>query len=192
MSHINKQYEHIFIHVPKCAGTSMERFPFVGGSGHATARSLRVRPYRHYYCWGFVRHPADRLVSVYHAAKQHAAKWPKAESCETFAEFVHKLQDDKRLVGEHTMPMTHFTCDRDGQLLLDFVGRYERLVAHWLDVCKLIGVPQQPLPHRNTTKHAAAPTYYTKQLYEMVVGIYEDDFLTFRYQRRYKSWKRRY
>ena len=41
MSTLNHEYRHYFVHVPKAAGTSMERMPFVGGQSHMTARQAR-------------------------------------------------------------------------------------------------------------------------------------------------------
>ena len=68
MSTLNHQYRHFFVHVPKCAGTSMERMPFVGGQMHMTARQLARLAPPDYFGWGFVRNPYDRLVACYHAA----------------------------------------------------------------------------------------------------------------------------
>lgn len=36
MSCVNHNYKHIYIHIPKNAGSSIEQRPYVGGDGHLT------------------------------------------------------------------------------------------------------------------------------------------------------------
>lgn len=185
MSIVNDQHKHIFIHVPKTAGTSMECQPWVGGNGHATANHYHValgdEDFRKYFSWGFVRNPFDRLLSV------HSAVWQHPDHCKVrdvvpkdFAEFVHKLPE---LAFPHIYPMFLYLCDGDGKILVDFVGRYETLNQDWLRACRTIGVSHHRLCHKNSTKHEEWRACYTKELLQIVGEHYRRDFDIFGYPR---------
>jgi len=179
MSFINHQYRHVFIHVPKTAGTSMERQAWVGGNSHATARSF-VPLARDYFSWGFVRHPCDRLVSVYYSACQHGGPHPRTQSYGGFADFVYRLEECMpELI--HIRPQIEFLCDRTGKILVDFIGRFERLQQDWAQVCRQIGVPVLPLPRHNGSSHPPWRELYSRELLEIVRAFYATDFSVFGY-----------
>lgn len=180
MSIINHQYRHVFIHVPKTAGTSMERQPWVGGNSHAPASQLVAEAPENYFSWGFVRHPCDRLLSFYSAAIQHSPTWPEVEAAESFEALVLSLSLDGRL-PPGTTPQWRFLCDRDGWLLVDFVGRFERLNADWATVCRRVGVPETRLPHRNASRHAPWREVYSDEMIAAAQKCYRRDFEIFGY-----------
>tara|TARA_Y100000034_G_scaffold105774_1_gene133394 strand:+ start:836 stop:1396 length:561 start_codon:yes stop_codon:yes gene_type:complete len=186
MSNINHEYRHVFIHTPACAGTSMERMEWVGGSGHATAIRLLAEAPADYVSWGFVRNPYDRLVSVYHKAAQHVKKWPGSPQCEgvTFSTFVRSLQR-RWIVTPHTLPMTTFLCDVDNACHLDYTGRFETVDKDIKVIADRLGAPHTQLPHLNPTQHDAWQEYYSPELYEIVGELYSDDFDVFGYKREY-------
>ena len=69
------KYKCIFIHVPKVAGTSIERSIFETNKwliGHVKASDyIRIdkNKFESYFSFGFVRNPYDRVVSAYHYLK---------------------------------------------------------------------------------------------------------------------------
>ncbi len=184
MSKINHEYRHIHVHVPKTGGTSMLRQPFVGGQAHMAAKNFRRRhpvEFVNYFKWGFVRNPFDRAWAIYNAAIQHRPSFPKVE-CLAWNEYVPTLENGKYgLVRPHTLTMTHFLCDNDGNCLVDFVGRYENLAADWTEVCTRIGVEPTQLGHLNATKKAHWREVYTPELAAIVARVYADDFANFDY-----------
>lgn len=177
MSCLNHEHRHYFVHVPKAAGTSMERMAFVGGHSHETARSLARRSPPGYWGWGFVRDPRDRLVAVFHAAQQHGR--PRYGSM-GFAQWCAALPaSGAGLI--HTCPMVDFLCWPDGRLAVDFVGRFERLDEDWRRVCRRLGVEYQALPHRTASSHRPWQEYFTEGLAAHVARVYAADFSTFGY-----------
>jgi len=188
MSALNHPYRHWFVHVPKTAGTAMERMPFVGGQAHRTARQLAPRAPADYFGWGFVRNPYDRLVACFHAAQQHAPGryFPASMG---FAEWIRGLPG----TGAgfiHPRPMVDFLCWPDGSLAVDFVGRYEHLAGDWRIVCRRIGVEHQPLRHLNASAHRDWREYYTDDLAAHVAELYAADFDTFGYSKEISSPRR--
>tara|TARA_R110002072_G_scaffold46591_13_gene129293 strand:+ start:13651 stop:14331 length:681 start_codon:yes stop_codon:yes gene_type:complete len=65
MSGYSEQYDVLFIHVPKTAGSSMEQCEFVAGQGHEPYWAIReeIRN-KAGFSFGFVRNPYDRFVSI--------------------------------------------------------------------------------------------------------------------------------
>jgi hypothetical protein len=51
-------------------------------------------------------------------------------------------------------------CDRQGELLMGFVGKVENLENDWQTVCERIGIEHQALPHTNVTQHKHFREYY--------------------------------
>jgi len=180
MSTLNHQYRHYFVHVPKCAGTSMERMPFVGGQQHMTARQLARLAPPDYFGWGFVRNPYDRLVACYHAAQQHVDAGRFFPASMSFAEWVRGLpQTGAKFI--HPRPMVDFLSWPDGSLAVEFVGRCEQLGRDWQVVCRRLGVPHQPIRHLNASAHRDWQDYYTDDLAAHVARLYAADFEAFGY-----------
>lgn len=184
MSIINRVWKHVFVHVPKVAGTSMERLPYVGGNSHETARHLLpiAAKYGPFWSWGFVRNPYDRLVSVHAAMLQHSTRYPGAPP--DFREYVRWIAERNRFQKLlHSRPMVEFLCGAEGQILVDFVGRFEQIAPDWETVCGKIGVPHKPLPHRNASRHPPWQECYDPETLATAGELYAADFATFGYDR---------
>jgi len=57
-------------------------------------------------------------------------------------------RDDKY---RHVMPQTEMLYDRNGTLLVDFVGKFEHLQQDFDRVCKHLGFEDSGLPHVNSS-----------------------------------------
>lgn len=182
MSVVNRKNKHIFVHVPKTAGTSMERTPFVGGNGHESARSIRDRlgeeEFRSFFSWGFVRNPFDRLVSVFHAIHQHPDQCGVRD--EVTVDFTKFIQNVPKLSFTHVRSMSYYLCDPEGKVLVDFVGRYETLQQDWDFVCTRLR-QAAVLGHKNKTEHDNFWSYYDEEALQIVSEHYRSDFENFGY-----------
>jgi len=186
MSVINHELGHVFIHVPKTAGTSMERLPFVGGNGHQTARELIQHQAKDYFSWGFVRNPFDRILSAYHSLKANKSHSTPDVDKLSFDEWIASGAESRTSLFwtyAHTQPMAYYLCDDNSKVLVDYVGRFESLAQSWVSICEKLNCESQTLPKVNVAaKRPHWSTFYnnatTKQ---RVKDIYKTDFDIFNY-----------
>jgi len=181
MSNINYEYEHVFIHVPKTAGTSMERMSWVGGNSHASAQYLLAEAPCRFFTWGFVRHPLDRLVSAYHGLKENKGHRTPDVDTHDFNDWVMQLEPSNLNRYMQTVPMNSYLCDNRDNILVDFVGRYEFLAQDWSVVCSKVINKPDPLPHRNKSTHPHWTNVYSKCAEARARELYAKDFEIFDY-----------
>ena len=175
---ICEPFNCIFVHIPKTAGRSVEMFfinklrldrendedrvrllindnsdPAKGTEklSHLSALEyvqcghITQQEFSGYYKFSFVRNPWARLVSEY--------RYRNFLSHKSFKDFVmNKLPapglDDKY---RHIMPQTGMLYDKAGNLLVNFVGKFERLQQDFDQVCRHLGFENSDLPHVNSS-----------------------------------------
>lgn len=184
----------IFIHLPKNGGQSIEhvflrrlglawetRAPLLLRQndrpelGPPSLAHLKARDYvrlhyvsqalfEQYFKFTFVRNPFARAVSIY-----KYFGYDKRYSFKTFA--MRTLPDRLwREKGWFVGPQVDFLCDDNGELLVDFVGKFEDLQADFNVVCSQIGLPPTTVPHVNnsseqTLRFGLAPKPLVKYLW---------------------------
>lgn len=137
------------------------------------------------FTFAFVRNPWDLMVSSYFFFKEHvstmigsghdADRAAMAQRCDTFERFVHfypTMRSDS----------TQMLAGEDGECIVDFVGRYERLEEDFRCVCERIGLGKVPLPHLRATKHSSYRDYYTPSLRDAVADHFARDIDTYGYR----------
>lgn len=199
---LNKRY--VFVHIHKCAGTSIEvalgkalrhndivlgstksgeKYQdffkrAIGLNKHSTALEARKflgeAMYDKFYKFAFVRHPVDRLHSLYSYALKLAhdaplseeeqrkldahGEWPDrppfrykavaaALESSSFSDFaLHPLT----WADAGAQPQWKSVCDDSGQLIVDFVGKVENIEQDFKQVCAKLEV-EVPLEVRNSS-----------------------------------------
>ncbi|NEO31070.1 MAG: sulfotransferase family protein [Symploca sp. SIO3C6] len=68
-----------------------------------------------------------------------------------------------------------------GEILVDFVGRYENLTEDFHKVCQIVGLPKLDLIHHGATKHKNYRELYTKKMKEIVYNHSSLDIERFNY-----------
>lgn len=175
VSGYNKKFNTVFIHEPKTAGTSMEAAPFVSGVGHRPYYEIRdeigKEAWNNAFKFAFVRDPLDRFVSCFfHGYFSHRS--------EDFVDFVRGSTTWKDLDyggTKHFLPQSDLICDEDGKLMVDFVGRYDRLDQDWATVCRRVGVPFK-LPRLRNRNHLFYTQLYTSEMRKVVQNLYWRDY----------------
>jgi len=184
----------MFVHIPKAAGTSIEkslgliraRTPgkfsnLFTGSGKYSLGHIDVRkrlkdgriPAKFYdsaFKFCFCRNPYDRAVSHYfYARKRHSDEFsPKV----SFIEFTRTLGK----YGKMFRLQSYYT---EG-LEFDFMGRFERLEDDFEFIANKLNVDVK-LIKDNATKHRPYWEYYDWESIENVKKFYKKDFETFGY-----------
>ncbi|SDI72928.1 sulfotransferase family 2 domain-containing protein [Pseudomonas panipatensis] len=157
-----RQRACLFIHVPKCAGSSLCAALFDNGRpGHLPLHWYEQqfpREYAESFKFSFVRDPLERAYSAYaflrgnplgkrdQAAQQMVGKY------RDFDDFVsHWLHPDNLHKLLHFVPQTDFLINSLGHLEMDFIGRQERLEEDFRALCERLGNDAR-LPHLNATQ----------------------------------------
>lgn len=200
---VSHRHKFIYIHVPRTAGTSVAsalmnqrvRFTFFGklppGSlnefrtrwaHHIAAVNLKplVPPWDRYFKFAFVRNPWDRAISAYFYHKQ---KVDRHRASRSLVEIFKKVKsfDDWVHHGFTIHPSAHYVADRDGKLMVDFVGRFENLETDFAEICSKIGIKAN-LAHKNGSIHGPYQQYYTPETEEIIRKQCTSDIELFGYR----------
>lgn len=153
LSSLHQRYleDYVFIHIPKCGGTSVERalgIPFVN---HDTAlerrRKLGPSVWNRRYKFSVVRHPYDRIVSLFFY-------WWKLDHLDVDlinAELPAWLEETEARLARgkahiHLQSQWWWLTDEDGRFILDDLLRLESIAGDFERVNQHLG-RNLVLPH---------------------------------------------
>lgn len=166
---MNRLLATIGVHVNYCTHYQKKRF-----RKHVIAREVRRqlpnRVYDEFFRFAFVRNPWDRMVSMHHYMRDKRLyhRHKLVESLGSFEEYVRweiKRNKDSQKA---------FITDVGGNVIVDFVGRFERLRDDFAHLCKELGI-SATLPHCNKTRHRDYRTYYDSRTIELVADHWRED-----------------
>lgn len=177
---ISHHHRCIFIHIPKNAGQSIESFflnslglswenraplllrynnnPELGpprlahllAADYVRYKYLPQSMYDEYFKFAIVRNPWDRTVSMY--------RYLGDPQKETFSEFVRNrfMLEQWQERFWFVRPQSDFICSDSGELMIDYLGRFETLKEDFETILSKLGLPSQPLPHVNKSVSTGA------------------------------------
>lgn len=189
-----KKKKCIFIHIPKCAGTSVRKA--LGASSatrdHIDAKIyLKANPTRfgRYYKFTFVRNPWDRLVSVYEYWKGGGngttdLYYQKlVRKLGSFENFVLCFLDEDVLYANLLLrPQYLFIYDYKNELMVDYVGRFETLQSSYAVVADSLRIDRQ-LDVANKSNRMAFKDYYRSvEVKSRVASLYKKDLTLLGYR----------
>ena len=148
--------------------------------GHIKARELaRVLPkdmFEHFFKFAFVRNPWDWQVSLYHFALGSNTHFQHQliKSMRNFDEYIEwRVSKDRKLQKD-------FVTDENGNLIMDFIGRYERLEEDFEHICKVLSITTA-LPHLNKSLRGDYRRYYNPRTRGLVAKYFKEDIELFGY-----------
>jgi hypothetical protein len=201
---ISKNPKFLFIHIQKTGGTSLIRAlqsgidevaRFRGTHDHAAwAREDLGADFDSYFKFAFVRNPWERLVSWYTMIEQRSRVnggeginrfWTyvlsKSKSFDDFVIHCTDTVDDTDGRKSVNYSQLDYISDDRGRLIVDFVGRYERIEEDARTIFDRLGVNGVPLPHENRSSHRDYRHYYTDVTRRIVAQRYARDIEYFGY-----------
>jgi len=127
--------------------------------------------------FSFVRNPWDLCTSHFF----HRQRRGYGEAIDvTFKEWL--INDKKREPIIWQAPTQYDCLTVNGDLAIDFVGKFENLQNDFNEVCKYIQIPTIQLDHWNSVKHQHYSTYYDQETKEYVCDLFKKDIEYFNYE----------
>jgi hypothetical protein len=182
----------IFIHIPKTAGSSIVETLFGESSRHIPYleyERANPRKFQRFFKFTFVRNPWDRLVSTYSFlrrggmnqqdrvwSERHLARYPD------FGSFVRGWLNEENIWSwVHFIPQSHFILNEKGAVMVDYLGRFERIDEDFAYVAQRLGSDTQ-LRRTNESNHRQFAAYYDEDTREIVRRVYARDIEAFGYR----------
>lgn len=216
---ISHKYKCIFFHIPKTAGTSIEKKlehfkTFKRGiQDHRTvkdieplsshdllkiiklcdlsfvAKRLRNRlmkkggvskqHYDTYFKFTFVRNPWARVFSWYMNVmrdEKHQKDLGISRNC-SFKQFLNDHLDQWAL-----RPQLFWITNINGEIPLDFIGRFEKLQEDFVHVCDVLNIKDNSLPKLIPTTNPLYVDMYDEDMKNIVAQRYADEIRFFKFE----------
>ncbi|HKV55770.1 MAG TPA: sulfotransferase family 2 domain-containing protein [Candidatus Binataceae bacterium] len=147
---------------------------------HVTAQTVKqcLPPelYSTAFKFAFVRNPWDRLVSRYAFLLDNVGH-PEHRMVKRMRRFEDYVEWEIR---QRRMFQCDYVTGPNNQLIVDFIGYYERLHRDFEHVCACLGIEAE-LPHDNASNHTEYRNYYTPASRELVAEHFRHDIELFGY-----------
>lgn len=153
---------------------------------HAKARDVKKEmpeEYKKFYKFAFVRNPWDWQVSYYHFILKESThiRHELVKSMSGFEEYLEWVINTKNPFPKGaTKLQKDIIAEKEGNIIVDFVGRYETLAQDFQYVGKILNI-NSSLPHLNKSEHRDYQAYYTDKTRKLVEEHFEEDIQLFGY-----------
>lgn len=150
------------------------------------AREMLPQPYfEALFKFAFVRNPWDLQVSSYHHLRRERPAL--IAHCTDFESFLRWKLDPQRSYQYHIDTsirlQSEYLVDHDGNMIVDYVGRYERLQEDFHRVCQELQLSVGTLPHRRRARNRKHDYrhYYSSATTDLVARRFAADIARFAY-----------
>ena len=177
----------IFVHNPKCAGTSIKRKlgvpPGIVADHRIPSYMVHKKTWESYFSFVVVRNPFERLVSsyTYHTSSNYKGffvqRYPHLQELglEDYFDLMRKEPTGIR-------PQVDYTQHARSKVPVNKICRMERLVDDLRDLFDKVGIAAD-LPHENRSVHRGYRDYFMDDRFmERVSKFYQADLKRFGYK----------
>lgn len=184
------KYKCIFIHIPKCAGTSIKNSLFSSKFDSHMPLNFYERSHPEFFRQAFkfsiVRNPITRAYSAYRYIKfgnnlrNHKYK-ELINKYDNFDSFIYYWLSPENAKKIHFFnPQYEYLTNSLGNISVDFIGKYESLETDFFKIQEMLGVFKN-LKHDNPSSGNDG-TVYKKQTVDILNEVYKKDFELFGYE----------
>jgi len=171
-----------FIHINKTGGSSVEKaldLPFTHRTAAEIIALVGPRRWSNRFTFTVVRNPWDKVVSHYTYRRIRDRTGIQTDNV-SFAEWVRLAygENDPRYYNapKMFMPQSQWITDAAGEVLVDFVARFESLEADFQRICARLGVSAR-LPHLKKTDRSHYRQLHTPDTRALVGRWFREDIL---------------
>jgi hypothetical protein len=133
-----------------------------------------------------VRNPWDLQVSSFHHVRRERPQLAaKIRDFDHFIEWKFSLERPYHYILDASVePQWRSVIDLEGNVIMDFIARYETLAADFAHICRRVGFsPPFALPHRRRAENRGDyRLYYSDRSAERVGELYRPDLEAFGYR----------
>jgi hypothetical protein len=193
----------IFVHIQKTGGNSIRSaLESELNDPHKHFLAQELKPLYGEPVWAktfkftVVRNPWDRLVSWWSSINNNrdpSGLTPAPNNffdyvlrrAPTFEDFISRCSDEivdadgRKCIFRNQL---EYLVDENGTVMVDFIGRFERLQDGFDEVTARLGLPPVKLPRTNVSRHSTYTDYYTPAMARKVERVYRRDIETFGYR----------
>lgn len=167
-----------FIHIPKCAGTSIRQALDIEKIGHYPVRDIDRSKLDDIFVFSFVRNPFDRMASFYRFLRKGDIRKIASDNL-SFQEWFKRTLVDK-IHYYYYRPAFFDPCfdwlSIDGKLAVDFIGKVENIERDWEKLCEKLG--RSVILDKHNTTDSKIDTEYTNKMKQFMFDKYSKDFET--------------
>jgi len=197
------EYQYIFIHIPKTAGSSVytalkslprknrTRCPVYPIEHHAKASEVKKvvgdKLWNDYFTFCFVRNPWDLMVSCYHWWLKKAYQF---KHCDQVVDEIEQMGNFKNfmrspygmsMINEFEGNLADWYMERNNKIV-DFVGSVENINNDWEVICNRLGIHYRKLPVINKINRDHYRKFYNNETTEFVANRFSMTIKLFNYQ----------
>ncbi|WP_170559077.1 sulfotransferase family 2 domain-containing protein [Ruegeria atlantica] len=189
----------VFVHIPKTGGSTIStilRRPNLRSlTKHEPCQTINKHASifvhldelgpeaKNYFKFSFVRNPWDRLVSAYHYIIARRKELELVANHSTFESFLHSFVEEpsQYLSIPYFTPQSDFLINEDGEMPIDFLGRFETFEKDLSIVLREVGSKRRFFKHRKKSRRQDYREYYSTESSKAVGAIYISDIQNFGY-----------
>jgi hypothetical protein len=178
----------IFVHINKTGGSSIEhalQLPFQHRTARELYNAMGDRRWRSRFSFAFVRNPWDKVASHYHY-RVKTNQTGLRDKPVAFNDWVQLTYGDGALPyydkPKMFLPQTDWITNERGEVMVDFVGRFERLADDFREVYARGALAGAALPHLKQSVRGDYRKLYSDEAAEIVGRWFAKDLDLFGYR----------